>query len=268
MAERESMRFAGSAPENYERYFVPTIGRTMAEELIGRAALRSGERVLDVACGTGVIARLAKEQVGPGTVTGIDLAPGMLDVARSVTPAELGITWQEANAESIPFPEASFDVVFCGLSLQFMNRVTALKEMRRVLVPEGRLLLSTPGRIPAPFEAMEGALARHIAPEAAGFMKAVFSLHDPAELETFMSEAGLKQVKVEPVMNQLRLPAPGVFLWQYIQSTPLAPAVMKVEASKRDALEQEVVEKLDRFTEQGQLILDLGGLVGTARKQA
>jgi len=267
MAEQELGRFSGSAPENYERYFVPRIGRPMAEELIARAALQPGERVLDVACGTGVITRLAKEQVGSGPVTGLDLTPGMLAVAKSVTSTELGITWREANAESMPLADDAFDVVFCGLSLQLMpNKVTALREMRRVLAPEGRLLLSTPGRMPAPFGAIEGALSRNIGPETAGFVKAVFSLDDPAALQAMMMESGLQDIHVERVERRLRMPAPRDFLWQYIQSTPLARAVMEADPAKRDALEHEAVEGLERFVEQDHVILDQGVLIGTARK--
>lgn len=267
MAEQELRQFSGSAPENYERYFVPRIGRPMAEELIARAHLRPGERVLDVACGTGVITRIAKDKVGSGPVTGLDLTPGMLEVARSVTPSDMEITWHEGNAESLPFPDASFDVVFCGLSLQLMpNKVTALREMKRVLVPGGRLLLSTPGRMPAPFGAIEGALARHIGPETAGFVKAVFSLHDPSQLQTLMSEAGLNDIHVEPLTKRLEMPAPRDYFWQYIQSTPLAKPVMGADAAKRDALEREAVDGLERFAEHDHVILDQGVLIGSARR--
>jgi len=266
MAEQDLKQFSGNAPENYERYFVPRIGRPMAEELINRAALRSGERVLDVACGTGVVTRLAKEKVGTGSVTGLDLTPGMLEVARKVTPPEMGITWQEANAESIPLPDASFDVVLCGLGLQLMpNKATALREMKRMLVSGGRLLLSTPGRMPAPFGAIEAALGRHFGPQTAGFVKAVFSLNDPAVLQTLMLEAGLNEVTVETIERRLNMPGPREFLWQYIQSTPLAGPVMTADASKRDAMEREAVQGLERFVEQGQVMVDQGVLVATAR---
>jgi cyclopropane fatty-acyl-phospholipid synthase-like methyltransferase len=85
-------------PENYERFFVPTIGEPLANDLIRLAALRPDERILDVACGTGIVARLATQQVGSnGTVAGLDVNPGMLEVARSITPAGMSIEWYESS---------------------------------------------------------------------------------------------------------------------------------------------------------------------------
>ena len=97
-------------------------------------ALQPGERVLDVACGTGAVTRLAAQRVGTtGTVTGIDLNPGMLAVARSATPPEMAIEWHQTSAESMPLPDDAFDVVLCQLGLQFMpDKLAALQEMRRV----------------------------------------------------------------------------------------------------------------------------------------
>src|SRR3546814_10148611 len=117
------------------------------------AALREGERVLDVACGTGVVTRLASEQVGAtGAVAGLDVNPGMLAVARAATPEGMSIEWHEANAEAMPLPDASFDVVLCQLGLQFMpDRQAALREMRRVLVDGGRLAFNVPGPMPRIF---------------------------------------------------------------------------------------------------------------------
>ena len=91
--------YGGSAPENYQRYFVPVIGGPLAEDLVVEAALRPGERVLDVACGTGVVARLAAARVGPGgTVAALDLNPAMLSVARSVPSAGAAIRWYKTSA--------------------------------------------------------------------------------------------------------------------------------------------------------------------------
>jgi SAM-dependent methyltransferase len=183
MAEQ---RFGNTFRENpsviYERFFVPAIGMPLATDLIRVAALRAGERVLDVACGTGVVARLASRQVGAtGTVVGLDVNPGMLATARASTSPGMHIAWHQANAEAMPLSDASFDVVLCQMGLQFMlNRDAALREMRRVLVPGGRVSLNVPGPTPNVFTVMAVALGRHIGAEAAGFVNQVFSLAAPA----------------------------------------------------------------------------------------
>src|SRR5919206_4406405 len=98
--------YAASAAENYERYFVPAIGAPLASELVELAALHHGERVLDVACGTGVVARLAAERVGgSGSVVGIDINPGMLAGARAGDPGAAAIEWYEASADALPLPD-------------------------------------------------------------------------------------------------------------------------------------------------------------------
>jgi ubiquinone/menaquinone biosynthesis C-methylase UbiE len=106
--------------------------------LLRPAALRPGERVLDVACGTGVVARLAARRVGPaGTVVGLDVNPGMLAVARATTPPGTVIDWHQAPAHAASLPASAFDVVTCQLGLPFFaDQAAALAEMHRVLKPE------------------------------------------------------------------------------------------------------------------------------------
>ncbi|HZD41684.1 MAG TPA: methyltransferase domain-containing protein, partial [Terriglobales bacterium] len=235
--------YGGSAPENYERYFVPAIGAPLANDLIKIAALRPGERVLDVACGTGVVARLASQLVGAaGTVVGLDVNPGMLAVARSTTPPGIAIDWHEASAEAMPLPDASFDAVLCQMGLQFVpDKHAALSEMRRVLLPGGRLIFNVPGPTPQLFVIMGEALARHIGAAAAGFVNHVFSLHDTAELQHLMNGAGFRDVSVQVDTKSLRLPPPEEFLWQYVYSTPLAGVVGQVNVELRGSLERDVV---------------------------
>lgn len=250
---RES--YSQNAAENYERYFVPSIGRPVAAALVEAAGLRAGERVLDVACGTGIVARLAAEQVGPrGAVAGLDLNPAMLAVAREVAPAEASIAWHEAPAESIPLPDERFDVVLCGMGLQFFSdREAGLREMRRVLVPGGRLLANVPGPAPPPLEAMAEALARHVSPESASFVHAVFSLHDADEIRALANDAAFDDVEVrsEPVV--LHLPSPTDFLWQYVHSTPMAAVVAQVDEERREALEREFSDRCQGFVTDGVL---------------
>jgi ubiquinone/menaquinone biosynthesis C-methylase UbiE len=105
---------------------------------------KSGERVLDVACGTGIVARLAAAAMGTGHVVGLDINRGMLAFARSQSAGpRLQIEWHEASALDLPFPDTSFDLILCQLGLQFFpDQPRALREMIRVLVPNGRLALS------------------------------------------------------------------------------------------------------------------------------
>ena len=140
-------QFTGAAAENYQRNFVPAIATPVSRDLLRTADLQPGERVLDVACGTGVISRLAAERVGAaGSVTGIDIAVDMIEVAKAVpAPGGATIDWRVADAASLPIPDASVDVVLCQMGLMFMeNRATAIAEMHRVLAPSGRVVVNTP----------------------------------------------------------------------------------------------------------------------------
>ncbi len=260
--------YGGEPPLNYERFFVPAIGAPLATELIRLAALRPGDRVLDVACGTGIVARLASQQVGPtGTVTGLDVNPGMLAVAHSATPSGPPIEWHEASAEAMPLPDASFDVVLCQMGLQFMpDKHAALREMRRVLVRGGRLVFNLAGPTPRLFAIMGEALDRHIGAEAAGFVNLVFSLHDTGEIRNLVGDSGFHDVSVESDIRLQHLPPPEEFLWQYVHSTPLANAVAQVDGERRSLLERDVVAKWQEFVEGGALVLQVRLVVATARK--
>lgn len=260
--------YGGHPPANYERFFVPVIGAPVAADLIRIAALRAGERVLDVACGTGVAARLASQQVGAaGSVAGLDINPGMLAVARSVTPSGVPIEWHEASAEAMPLPDASFDVVLCQMGLQFMpDKHAALREMRRVLTPGGRLVLNAPGPTPRLFSIMAEALSRHVGAEAAGFVNRVFSLHDTTEIQHLVRDAGFHDVSVQADTKPLRLPSPEEFLWQYIHSTPLASAVEQVDDAHRGSLERDVIAKWQEFVKDRGLEIQVRMVVATARR--
>jgi SAM-dependent methyltransferase len=249
--------YSGTAPENYERYFVPAIGAPLAAELVEGAALRPGDRVLDVACGTGVVTRLAAGRVGAeGAVAGLDINPGMLGVARSTARTELGIEWHEAGADALPFQDGTFDVGLCQMGLQFFpDKLAALREVRRVLVPGGRLVLNVPGPTPRLFSILADALARHVQPEVAGFVHQVFSLHEVQELESLVRGAGFVDVSIRASDERLPLAAPEDFLWQYLHSTPLAAAVAGLDGERRDAFAREVVAGWEPYAEHGVLIL-------------
>lgn len=260
-------KYAANAAQNYEDHFVPAIGTPFALRLLATAQLAPGERVLDVACGTGLAARLAAEAVGPqGTVAGLDPTPGMLELARSVSPA--GIDWYEAPAESMPLPDASFDVVLCSMGLQFFeDKVQGLREMRRVLAPGGRAVVSTPGPTPPLFEAIDAALTDHVGSEASCFVHAVFSVHDPSEARELFTAAGFDEVEVETGTIPLRVDLPADFFWQYVQSTPLAAVAARLDEAARAALERDVVERCQPFVKGDATVMEPGVLVVTGSRK-
>lgn len=259
--------FAANPADNYQRYFVPFIGRPVAEDLIAAADLQPGQRVLDVACGTGVVTRLAAERVGPtGAIAGLDVNPGMLAIARSQTP-DKAIEWHQANADSMPLPDEAFDVVLCQMGLQFIShKLAALREMRRVLKPGGRTFINVPGPRPEVFAIMTDALASHLSSQAASFGDLVFSMHDGDEMRELMRGAGFKKVAVEARTKTLHLPAPQDFLWQYLYSTPLAEAVASAGEATREALQRDVCPKWQKFVIDGALLLDVGITTAVAEK--
>jgi ubiquinone/menaquinone biosynthesis C-methylase UbiE len=121
MPKREPWQVAGNAAEIYERELVPAVFGPWARRVVVLAELEPGVRVLDLACGTGVVARLAADVVGrDGRVAALDLNPGMLRVAAALPQAGgAAIEWVEGNAQTLPFADGSFDVVCCQLGLQF-----------------------------------------------------------------------------------------------------------------------------------------------------
>jgi ubiquinone/menaquinone biosynthesis C-methylase UbiE len=259
--------YGGTAPECYERYFVPAIGAPLAAELVAAAALRPGERVLDVACGTGIVARLAAEHIGPsGTVAGVDINPGMLAVARAATPPEALIDWHQAPADALPLPDEAFDVVTCQMGLQFFpDQVAALREMHRVLAPGGRVILNVPGPTPEMFGVLAEALERHVKSGLAPFVRQVFSLHDTQQLQDLITTAGFTDATAEPMPIALVLPPAPDFLWQYVHSTPLAAPLAEADEPARAALERDIVERWKRFERDDQLTLELRVVTATAR---
>jgi SAM-dependent methyltransferase len=144
MAEPERWQVSTDAAEVYESCFVPAIFGAWAAPVADAAGIRSGDRVLDVGCGTGVLAREALRRVGQeGQVVGADLNQGMLAVAARTEPE---ITWRSGDAASLPFEDASFDVVVSQFALMyFRDRVASLREMWRTLAP-GDAWRSPPGR--------------------------------------------------------------------------------------------------------------------------
>jgi ubiquinone/menaquinone biosynthesis C-methylase UbiE len=256
---------AGSAPEVYERELVPAVFGEWAPIVVELAHPRPGERVVDVACGTGIVARIAAARVGPtGTVVGVDLNPGMLSVARSVkltdSRSAAPIQWHEASADKLPFPGESFDIVYCQLGLQFFgDRPAALREMRRVLGPGGRLALmvwrgvrESPG-----FAVLAESLERHVGQAAAAIMRAPFGLSNADELAGLVRAAGFRDVAIQQRVGTIRFASVGRFVSSYVAGSPLASPVSQVNDAAREALIADVRDALKQYTTNTELVFPI-----------
>ena len=169
----------------YDRAFVPALFARWGPVVAEAAGIRPGDRVLDVACGTGALTLAAAEHAGPeGAVSGLDPNPEMLAVARA---KPVAVDWREGRAEALPFGDATFDAVVSQFGMMFFDdAVGAFAEMHRVLAPGGRLAVAVFDAVDtAPgYDSLARLLDRQCGREIGDAMRAPFAMGDAAQLRT------------------------------------------------------------------------------------
>jgi ubiquinone/menaquinone biosynthesis C-methylase UbiE len=223
MNDHESGQVTRSAAEVYEAFFVPALFGAWPDRVLRAAGTRPGNAVLDVATGTGILARKAAELVGPKSeVAGVDINEGMLAVARQKAPH---IDWNLAAAESLPFDDAHFDQVASQFGLMFFrDPVQAIREMARVLRPGGRLavavwdsLEATPG-----YAQLARLLGEFFGPEAAHALQAPYALGDKEKLASLFAQAGLPEPAIETIAGTARFPSLASWMYTDIKGWTLS----------------------------------------------
>jgi SAM-dependent methyltransferase len=215
-----------SAADIYQEFFVPALFREWAPRVAVAAALSPGQTVLDVACGTGVLACEASRCVAPGgTVTGLDRNEGMLAVARRSAP---GIVWREGRAEALPFADGAFDAVVSQFGLMFFeDRPAALGEMWRALRPGGHLAVAVwAGLEHAPgYAAMTALLARLFGESVADALRAPYALGDVAALRALFAAAGIPHADIATPGGTARFPSIEAWVHTDIKGWTLADRI-------------------------------------------
>ena len=242
----EHWQLDGSAAELYQRYLVPGITAKWAKDLVDRARLSVGEDVLDVACGTGVVARLAASKVASGYVTGLDLNAGMLAVARGVLNEGASVDWMEGSALDLPFPSGRFDAVLCQLGLQFFpDQPRALREMRRVVRDRGRIVLSVYSPIDrtSGANAFVSALDEVLGPEASRIKRGEHSFASAAQLEKLLDDAGFGTVDVQAVIQMISFPSVRDYVRFQLLATPMAILLKDKIEPERQAIISSVASR-------------------------
>jgi ubiquinone/menaquinone biosynthesis C-methylase UbiE len=219
---RETFRLSAAAAELYEAQFVPALFAEWAPRVIELAGVGPGQAVLDVACGTGIVARTVADRLrGQGRVVGLDLNEAMLAVARRVRPE---IEWRQGDAARLPFPDAAFDVALCQMAFMFFpDRLQVLREMARVVTAGGTVALAVPSRLVsqpayAPFVELA---ARHAGEEATGLLSTYFASGDLDELQRLVTAAGMRVTVTRTYMGTVQCPSIDAFVATEVESTPL-----------------------------------------------
>ena len=233
--------------EAYERYIVRSLLGPWSRDLVARALLIEGGRYLDLACGTGIVGRtLGEEVLGPGWLCGLDVSPGMLAKAESLSDGledrGWALEWHEGCACSLPFADQAFDQVLCQQGLQFFpDPSKALREVQRVLRPGGRLVASVWGALQGnPFyTVIDHLVSRHL---AKGALARPFALSDTEKLRGLAQGAGLQDVGVWAVPLTVSADEPERFAAMCLRG---ATAVLPEFAALSEILRQDVMERMN-----------------------
>lgn len=226
VANGERGQISARAAEVYEEFFLPALFAEWAPRVADAARIGAGHKVLDVACGTGVLARTLAQRVGPlGSVTGFDINPGMLAVAQRKAP---DITWRQGRAEALPFDNDSFDAVVSQFGLMFfVDRRAALAEMYRVLRPGGRLAVAvwdavdkSPG-----YAAMVKLLQELFGEKLADALRAPFVLGDAKVLRSLFAEAGIEDAQIATQEGTARFDSIRSWVYTDIKGWTLADMI-------------------------------------------
>lgn len=258
MTEQNTFQLSGSAAQIYEEQTVPALFRPLAELTLNHVTVQEGDRVLDVACGTGIVARLVAEKVGPsGTVTGVDLNSGMIEAAQRYSSAtSVNIEWHQSDVTGLPFADASFDIAFCQQGLQFFpDKPAALSEMQRVLAPGGTLVLTVWSAISPLMAAVADAAGQYISPEAATSALSPFAFRDIEVIKALVREAGFPEIEVENLEVERRIGAAAESIPKEIASLPVGELVAKLDESTEKALYGDIEEALKDFVQHDGIVV-------------
>lgn len=223
----------GNAPQWYERNNVPRVFRPQAEAMLKQVSLHEGDRVLDVACGTGIVTRVAVERYGNlASIVGFDFNAGMLEVAKANTPqTDTPIKWQQGDMCELPFPDDAFDVVLCQQGLQFApDKLAALCHMRRVLAPGGRLAFTIWSEATRLLAATADAVRRHVSDDAATDLLSAYGAG--TDIRKLVDKAGFRAIEMQVIESTTRWPSSADEVAEYIaHATARSPFTREISAA-------------------------------------
>lgn len=265
MSQTETFQLSVAAAEAYESKFVPALFAEWAPLLVDAAGVTTGQAVLDVACGTGVVAREAAKRVGAtGSVVGLDINEAMLTVARRLGP---DIEWRTADACSLPFPDSSFDAVLCQAGLMFFpDPAGALRQIARVVNETGTVAVQVWASLdsqPA-YGPFVDVATRHAGPDAARLLSSYWVVGDLDRLGDLFTGAGLKLTATKKHVGTARFESIEELVRIEVESTPL---IDRIDDDTYGAILGEARTSLAQFeTPDGKADVPIVGHILSARR--
>jgi len=271
MSDQERWQLSDSGAANYQKYQVPSVFRPLAGMLLERFPLFPGDRILDLACGTGIVARLAAPMVGvEGRVVGIDLSAAMIAVAgREPAPEGAPIEWREGDAAALPFEDGAFDAVLCQQGLQFMpDKPAVLAELYRVLAPRGRLGLCVWRSVEhSPYaQSVADAITPHLGEQVAARFLTPQSLGAEALLRGLIAGAGFDGIQFHTAELIRRMLPPEEAVPGQLASTPIAPDFAALDDGTRAQIVAEVAAAMAPYIVPGGMEVPQGVYIISAVK--
>ena len=264
MAETQNWNITPDQAEAYEAYFVPAIFAQWPEQICQLAQIQSGEEVLDIGCGTGILARTVADRVAPrGSVAGIDINEGMLRVARRLNP---NILWRQSDAADLPFSDNMFDVVVSQFAFMILrDRAAVLTGIKRVLRPGGRIAIA----VWAPIERSRAyvhlaeSLQKHVGDEAAERLRSPFKLGDPDELRAMFNSVYIRNLRIALKKGTARYPSIEEFVEIEIKNSSINELINEDQYA---CVEDDARRLLDQYRESsGEIVIPLDAHIAVAK---
>ena len=265
MSESKSNEPKSGFADFYEEFIVPTMSAQWAPRVADAASIKLGDRVLDVGCGTGVLSREVANRVGSdGRVSGLDVNEDMLSAARRICP---DVDWHQGDAGELPFDDASYDAVVSQFALMFVpDRIAALKEMWRVLAPEGRLSVAVWWQSPG-YPVLAEIARERMGEEVATALMDSFCLGDGEKLLELFRSAGIETAKLHSHEGWGRFPSVDEFVRIEIKGWVDGQLDGGMDEDNYNVLLADARKRLEHFcTADGEAMIPMDAHIVTAEK--
>ncbi|MCP3925584.1 MAG: class I SAM-dependent methyltransferase [Desulfobacterales bacterium] len=271
MNKKSGWQLNDDGPEAYEKYIVPTFSGAWAKDIVKRSELKKSDRILDLACGTGIVARTVSEFLGTSKqITGVDVNEIVLKKAIEIASKKsLSIEYIKTNVHKLPFSDESYDVVLCQQGLQyFPDKLLGLNEVNRILTKKGKVVFSVWSTIDhSPFyKTLYRALDEYIGIDAASILSSAFILDDPENIREMLKKTGFKDIHIRLAIKQMRYKSLDEFLIGSLAASPFAKEILALTELKQNEMFLMIKESISDYIDDDGLAAPMESYVVSAIK--